>query len=393
MSNRDRREAEAIIRTGTPVVLRVAAEAAVLKMTGSPLAAAGAGDMVERFSDHMFQRVFHAADTLPEFASGPVMVAPIPDVDMAPGFFVYTVKARQRHDGTWTADADHIEQVHSYYFSRLTMAETFARTIAPEPEAVEVLPRIDAQSLAHVAWSLWVDHRQAQPPSDDWYLREPRYHIGEVAAAGGPRFFVWQRAITNLRPLYFVLDASDVLSVTEPPQLFDSRSAAVKRMERAANGRLTWDRLDFVPQRLSHELVIDSSQPELVWRHSPPAVAVAVSGAVPLGRPKLIHGTDGMDTHPTWYLSPVPYQNQHLWIAWQGDPGGGTTPDGWPERIRLAVSREDPSRPLAWSRSSDGLQYFGRLGIWCQVHPTITPIEAFNRLVPSPDAPGRFRFP
>lgn len=368
-----------------PVGVRVVTEAVVLSLAHQDVfAATGAGEAAERLSTPIVQRLFHRVEELPHFETGPILVAPIPDQDMAPGYFVFALGVGAPRPGVWQAHPDEVCHVFPHYFSRVEAAVDFAQRVAPEPGAVDVLRRVTPQSAAHMAWSLWVDQRACNPGiSDDWYLRESQYHVSHLAATGSDEaYLVWQRALTNVEPVYFVYDDTGTMSPTHHPCLFESRQKAQHQVEHMHGAALTWAAIDYVPDALRQQLQLDPDGK--ILRQSPPPVQIAVSQALPMGRPDVVRSVDGVDTHPAWYLSPITHAGTSLWVAWQSEPGAEVSKENGPARVRFAVDASDPQQVLAWTDPARGLRYFASAGIWCQLHPHLSPVEPARVLIAAP---------
>ena len=377
---------DVVSQDAIPVGVRIATESFVLGVTRNPIVATGAGEFAERLVGPMVQRLFHRVDTLPSYDFGPLVVAPVPDRDMAPGYFVFALSVAESAPGVWQALPDQVHRVYPHYFSRQEMALAFAQQLAPESGAVDVLPRITPQSSAHVAWSLWVDQRAEAPEtSDDWYLRESRYHVSAWSSDPQGPHMVWQQALTNVHPMYFVYDDTDTMSAIHRPRVFSSRQDAQRTVEQMSGQRLDWAAIDYVPDALRQQLKLDPDGK--ILRQSPPQVQIAVSQALPMGRPDVIRSVDGVDTHPAWYLSPINHAGTSLWVAWQSEPGAEVSKENGPARVRFAVDASDPQQVLAWTDPARGLRYFASAGIWCQLHPHLSPVEPARVLIAAPRVP------
>lgn len=375
------RTAERIALDTAPLIIHAGVEAVALAVTHDAVLATGAGDVAEVLTSQVVQRILSPPVKLPQYSQGPVVIAPIPDPDMAPGYFVYVLGVTHRDDGTWVSNPQAVQSTYPQFFSTRESAREFAQQVAVDLDLVDTIERIDQGSIAQVAWSLWVDQRHIHPFADDWYYREKVYHIGEIAhGAGSERsaFLIWQGALTNVGRQYFVLDAGDTMTPQGDPWVTPDRNVALERLAQVLDKTPPISPIDYVPDALERTIQItwnnfDRPQAHRLVR---PLPAIQVSGSRPLGvvQIRAPDGDHAVDTHPAWYLSPMIARGHQdpVWFAWQPSR---TTESGEPSHVVVALDAADPQRLLAWSSSDRGLSYLAAIGFWAQIHPQIIPVE------------------
>jgi len=304
---------------------------------------------------------------------GTVCYAAIADATMAPGYIIWVM----------ASEASEVLHVLPQYYASADAAALMCRALAPPGSAVD---RIDADDrLAQSVWRQWLAQRPLYPGADARPHRVLPYHVsGLTLADGSTGWFAWQEAIQPWGPDYMVLSTDYSASTVRPaftmtadhaPVLFET-PAGVRQVladELAVSVReVPLSPQTQIPPGLQRQLhVTQDLTPSLaVARVSLRPSQPVFSAEWALGRPALVDDApERPDTQPTLYVS--------RWVQSTSDQDAFCFL--WraahePDRVQLVVSPQTQAI-LGFATSQRALTWAAERGLWCQVHPTIAPVE------------------
>lgn len=363
-----------------PVAARVGTETLVLTFGWPPVLASGAGEIVERVTESVTQKL-RRPDV--DFDFSPVVaVAPIPEeAGVSPGFFLYTLKTVPF--GHRSLQTDEIAQVYPHYLADGRIAQWIGQRLAGTHGTLEILETLDEGSTAQIAWSLWVDRRAQTPFFDDWCYRESTYHIGVVAAGSATGYYLWNRGVTTNGFAYYVW-TGDRLHESDPPRIWTTPQALEDDVRRNV-GDIRINPVIGAPEVLRRQLVVTAVLGEPVphvVRQASAAPMVHVSRPIPVQH-WTPNGAMLPELHAKFYAAGFrsKVHPDPVYVAWRPVPNGQVNGQGLPRDVQLVTNAHGDV--LVWRSADSAFAHMARQGFFAQRHPQATPVGVIEPAVGS----------